>query len=106
MAIPQRNECIKPILKALSDGKAKTQKEVETIVASILNLSNEELQHLLPSKIQTVIADRISWAISHMHKADLLIKIDSRGYYKITDAGLKALNENMHDAWKQEPSKA
>jgi predicted transcriptional regulator len=41
-----------------------------------------------------------------MQKADLLVKVDNRGYYKITDTGLKALNDNMHDAWKQEPSKA
>lgn len=106
MTIPYRHECVKPVLKAFSDGKAKVQKEVETIVASILNLSNEELEHLLPSKTQTIIADRVSWAISHMEKADLLVKVDNRGYYKITDSGLKALNDNMHDAWKLEISKA
>jgi len=106
MTIPYRHECIKPVLKAFSDGKAKAQKEVETIVASILNLSNEELAHLLPSKIQTVISDRVSWAISHMQKSDLLVKVDNRGYYKITSTGLKALNDNMHNAWKLEPSKA
>jgi restriction endonuclease Mrr len=64
MAIPQRNECIKPVLKAFEDGRPKTQKEVETIIAANLKLSNEELEHLLPSKTQTIIADRISWAIS------------------------------------------
>ena len=106
MTIPYRHECMKPVLKAFSDGKAKAQKEVETIVASILNLSNEELAHLLPSKTQTIIADRVSWAISYMQKADLLIKVNNNGYYKITNSGLKALNDNMHDAWKQEPSKA
>ncbi|MDD5021701.1 MAG: winged helix-turn-helix domain-containing protein [Endomicrobiaceae bacterium] len=105
MTIPYRHECMKPVLKAFADGKAKVQKEVETIVASILNLSNEELEHLLPSKVQTVIADRVSWAISHMQKADLLVKVDNRGCYKITDTGLKVLNDNMHDAWKLETPK-
>jgi DNA-binding PadR family transcriptional regulator len=41
-----------------------------------------------------------------MHKKELIIKVGTRGLYKITDSGLKALNDNMHDAWKQEPSKA
>jgi restriction endonuclease Mrr len=100
MTIPYRHECMKPVLKAFSDGKAKAQKEVETIVASILNLSNEDLEHLLPSKVQTVIADRVSWAISHMQKADLLVKVGTRGLYKITSSGLKALSDNISDIWK------
>jgi len=91
---------MKPVLKAFEDGKARVQKEVENIVADILKLSTEDLQHLLPSKTQTIIADRVSWAMSYMQKADLLVKVGTKGLYKITSAGLKALNDTMPEALK------
>lgn len=100
MTIPYRHECMKPVLKAFEDGRPKTQKEVETIIATNLKLSNEDLEHLLPSKTQTIIADRISWAISQMQRATLLVKVGTRGLYKITSSGLKALTDNVSDIWK------
>ena len=100
MLKPKRKESVKPVLEAFADGKAKTQKQIEAIVGDILRLTSKDLQNLLPRKIPAVITNRVSWAMSYMHKKELIVKVGTRGLYKITDSGLKALTRNTSDEWK------
>lgn len=61
--------------------------EIYSAMAKIFNISKEEQQKLLPSGIQTIFKNRVSWA-----KQDLfwcgLISRENRGIYKITESGL------------------
>lgn len=100
MLKPKRKECVKPVIEAFSDGKAKTQKQIEDVVGPILRLTSKDLQNLLPSKIPAVITDRVSWAMSYLQKKEFIIKVGTKGLYKITDSGLKALIRNVSDEWK------
>lgn len=96
----KRKECVKPVLEAFSDGKAKTQVQIEAVVGPILRLSSKDLQNLLPSKISAVITDRILWAMSYLQKKEFIVKVGTKGLYKITASGLKALARNTSDEWK------
>jgi restriction system protein len=91
MAIPQYQEFMNPVLEAFADGTPKVHPVVESYVAPILNLSKKDLQELLPSETQTIVRNRVSWAIYYMYRAGLLEKV-KRGTYKITDSGKRTLS--------------
>ena len=96
----KRKECVKTVLETFSDGTAKTQKQIEDVVGNILRLTSKDLQNLLPRKIPAVITDRVSWAMSYLQKKEFIIKVGTKGLYKITDSGQKALIRNVSDEWK------
>ena len=96
----KRKECVKPVLEAFSDGKAKTQVQIEAVVGPILRLTSKDLQNLLPRKIPAVITNRVSWAMSYLQKKEFIVKVGTKGLYKITDSGLKALTRNVSNEWK------
>jgi len=100
MLKPERKESVKPVLEAFADGKAKTQKQIEAIVGDILRVTSKDLQNLLPRKIPAVITNRVSWAMSYLQKKEFIVKVGTKGLYKITDSGLKALTRNVSEDWK------
>lgn len=91
MAIPQYQEFMNPVLEAFSDSLPKDHPAVETYVTPILNLSEKDLQELLPSGTQTIVRNRVSWAIYYMYRAGLLERV-KRGTYKITPSGQNVLS--------------
>lgn len=94
MPIPQYQEFMNPALEAFADKKIKGIREVEKDVISVLKLSNEDITQLLPSETQTIVSNRVNWAVYYMYRAGLLERA-KRGYYKITPIGLKTINDKI-----------
>ena len=54
------------------------------------NLTEDERKELLPSGTQPIFDNRVGWASTYLKKARLL-ESKKRGYFQITDKGLKVL---------------
>lgn len=91
--IPNYQECMLPLLQLLNDKQIHTSKECVAELSAILNLTEEEKSELLPSGKQTIISNRISWARFYLEKAGL-VKVVSRGKYRITQEGINLLSEH------------
>lgn len=106
MAIPDFQSVMRPVLEAVSDGKAHSLSDVREAVKEAFGLSDEERKERLPSGNQTVINNRVGWARTYLNKAGLLT-IPERGMVQITDRGQDALingPERVSVAWlKQFP---
>jgi restriction system protein len=81
-----------PLLKYLSDVKEHHIRETIDALALQFGLTSEERKELLPSGQQYTFDNRIGWARTYMKKAGL-IESTRRGYFKITEKGLKVLDE-------------
>lgn len=92
MAIPTYHQFYSAIIELLSDGNTHTSSETIEHCADVFGLSDEERTAILPSKGQTVLANRVGWARIYLKKAGLIIS-PSRGKYTITDIGIKAWKE-------------
>ena len=90
MAVPKFFEFFEAFLKALSDEKVYTAKEVRQYIAEDMGLSDEDLAEMLPSKRQTTFYNRVAWARTYLDKAGL-ISTPSKGHYCITKEGKAAL---------------
>lgn len=82
-----------PILEVLSDGADWTTPGLREAVATRMRLSEEDLLHMLPSKTQTTVGNRIGWARSKMGKAGL-VESAGRGIVRITPAGVATLAQH------------
>ena len=92
MAIPDYQLLMLPLLGFLKDSQEHSSKEVIDYISKEYNLSEEDLLHPLPSGGR-VIDNRIGWARTYLKKAGL-VDYPKRGYVKITERGLKVLNQN------------
>jgi len=90
MAVPKFYEFFKAFLKAVQDGELHASKEVKTFLATEMNLSEDDLNEMLPSGKQSRFDNRIMWARTYLDKAGL-IETPVRGKYQITNEGKKAL---------------
>lgn len=90
MAIPKFFEFFEVFLRAIEDGELHAAKEVRHILASGMQLSEEDLVEMLPSGKQSKFDNRVMWARTYLNKAGL-IETPSRGKYRITNEGKKAL---------------
>ncbi|MGB4860939.1 MAG: restriction endonuclease [Tepidiformaceae bacterium] len=75
-----------PILQVLSDGSDWSRPALRDAVAAKLQLTDEDLQQLLPSGTQTTAGNRINWACHRLVKAELAASV-ARGVARITDEG-------------------
>lgn len=98
-----------PCLAALSDGSTRTRREMNTLAADIVGLSDEQRAVILGSG-QPMFANRIGWALSQLARVGALAR-PSRGVYEITAAGRHVLTqfpagvtENDMDALGEDPS--
>lgn len=91
--IPTYQEVMRPVLQKAEHGEVKLSTVVEDIGAD-LNLTDEELSEMLPSRKQTVIGNRIGWAKTYLVKAGLL-ESTKRGFFKITPLGIEALKSGQ-----------
>lgn len=92
MPIPPYDELTAPILQWLSGKKKAGIPEIRKAIGESLALSYEEKNRLLPSGNQTVLANRIAWAVGDLYQAGLLSR-PRRGVYQITEAGLSLAKE-------------
>lgn len=107
---------IRPTLEALEGEQLQTRQEILSFVKANCRLSQEALEATISSG-QTVLANRLGWAISTLVKSNWISR-PSKGVYQITTEGQKWLEANRttdltySDAhkifkryWQQKPSK-
>lgn len=77
------------VMECLSDGNCHTSKEIKIYCCEKLNISEEDKKQTISSG-QSVVYNRINWAITYLRKAKL-IESPKRGISKITERGKDAL---------------
>lgn len=95
MELPKYYELYKPFLKALSDEKVHTLKEIKDYITKLLNLNEELLLERLPSGKQTIYDNRIGWARTYLKKAGL-ISSPQRAHLQITVEGQALLASGVN----------
>jgi len=90
MAIPDYQTIMLPLLKKLSDGNAYPLKELIEILAREFQLSDDDLNELLPSGQSFMFSNRVGWARTYLKKAGL-IESPKRGIVSITPRGMDVL---------------
>lgn len=90
MAIPKFHEFMLPVLRLTADGKVHTASATMDQVADQMGLSGENRRERIPSGSQTVLYNRVTWAITYLVKAGLLER-PQRGRYRVTAFGLQVL---------------
>jgi restriction system protein len=93
MAIPDYQTLMTPIMRFIDDGNEHSLRETINEMAENFSLTVEERKELLPSGKQTVIANRVAWAVTYLRKTKLL-ENTKRGVFKITARGKKALADH------------
>lgn len=92
MAVPDFQAMMNPVLDIYTqNGSELRPRDIEKEVAERFNLTEEERNEMIPSNIETVLRNRVSWAVYYLFRAGLLER-PKRGYYRITDIGK---NENQ-----------
>lgn len=92
MAVPNYQDFMLPTLEVIADGQEHKNSDVVQYVAKILNLTDEDLQEMLPSGNQQIYYNRAGWARTYLKKAGL-IEYPSRGVMKITEIGKSVLEK-------------
>lgn len=93
MAVPDFQSIMLPLLKLIGDKKEHSMRESIEKLANEFDLTDEDRKALLPSGIQKVFDNRVNWSKTYLKKAGLL-ENKRRGYFNITDEGLKVLEQN------------
>ena len=91
--IPNRYECMFPLLQYLSDGKIRSLKECTEYISSYFNLLEKEKSQLQPNGRKTIVYDETGWAKCNLEETGFLETV-TRGKYKITDEGILFLEKN------------
>jgi restriction system protein len=92
MAIPDFQAVMLPILIITADKQEHSISELIELVSKQFKLTEEEKASLLPSGTQYRFDNRIHWAITYLSKAGLVDRT-GRGIIRISDIGIKALDE-------------
>jgi len=86
MAVPDFQSFFKPLLDLAADGKEHTLKETREVLTQNMNLSESDLNEILPSGSQKKFDNRVAWAKSYFVQAKIL-ESPQRGVYRITKRG-------------------
>jgi restriction system protein len=90
VTIPGFQDLTLPVLEEITRrGETRTNDLVQAM-ADRFNLTTEERTTLLPSGRQTVIANRVHWAIAYLSKA-ILLERTRRAHYRIAERGQQVL---------------
>lgn len=90
MPIPSFQEITLPFLQLCADGDIHTMSPLRKKIAQHFQLTEAEETELLPSGLQTRLANRVAWAKVHLERAGLLNTLQ-RGHFQITDRGRQVL---------------
>ena len=90
MAVPKYHELYGSFLRALQDGEIHTVKEIRESIAAELEMTNEDLEEMLPSGKQSLFSNRVGWAKTYLKKAGL-IESSARARFALTEEGQKVL---------------
>lgn len=91
--IPDFQSIMLPLLSILADGEEHSNMETNQRLSQFFYLTDSELNEYLPSGTQKTFTNRVSWAKSHLKRADFT-ETSKRGYIKITETGKKFLQNN------------
>lgn len=91
MTIPNYQQAMVPVLRALQTQGLKHRRELSGLVAEHFELSEAERTALLPSGKMTVIMSRVGWALAYLKQARL-VESPRRGSYQITDRGRQVIS--------------
>ena len=92
MTIPDYQSIMLPLLSFAGDQREHSLRETIDTLGDEFSLSESERHELLPSGRQATFDNRVGWARTYLKKAGLL-ESTRRGYYQITDRGIKVLND-------------
>jgi restriction system protein len=93
MPIPDYQTLMLPVLKLAAEQELTNKACVERL-ADQFSLVLEERTQLLPSGKQTIIANRVHWAVTYLTKAGLLDR-PKRGAFVATNRGKHILGQNL-----------
>src|SRR5690606_11177960 len=91
MAVPDYQTIMLPLLKQLDNGHVFSLKDLTAMLAEEFQLTEEDLNELLPSGQSFVFSNRVGWARTYLKKAGL-VDSPKRGQVYITSKGLELLN--------------
>lgn len=91
MAVPDFQTFLQPVLARIAERRWRAPDLIARI-AEDFALSPEDRAALLPSGRQSVLANRVHWALTYLVQAGL-VQRPARGEYEITDAGRALLAE-------------
>lgn len=92
MAIPKFQEITLPILKLAADGEVWSLADAREELAKHFQLTEEELEQLLPSGRQARFANRVAWAKVYLERGGLLSS-PKRAHFQITERGREVLQD-------------
>ncbi len=84
---------MRPVLAFIAAGEEHQIKNVISFLADQLHLTDEDRATMLPSGKQSLLANRVHWAITYLAKAGALERT-RRSHIRVTDRGLRLLKEN------------
>jgi restriction system protein len=93
VAIPDYQEIMLPLLKQTADGEVHTVRALKQPIATLFHLSEDELNHMLPSGEQGTFHNRLSWARTYLLHAGLLERV-RRGHFRISPRGREIVASN------------
>jgi len=94
MSIPHSEDMFVPMLRLVKDEKEHFIRDVVNDLAKEFNVSEEELEIMLPSGNNKLFQNRVAWTKSHLVFAGFLVGT-KRGFFKITAEGLNVLSKNV-----------
>jgi restriction endonuclease Mrr len=92
VAVPDFQSLMRPCLTVHQDRQSHTPTDLRDRLATQLRISDEDRAVMLPSGRQSLFANRVAWAVTHMAQAGLLDR-PARGVTQITDRGIEVLNQ-------------
>lgn len=93
MPVPDFQTIMLPLLKIFSDQKEYSIPEMIESLTHAFDLTDEEINEVLPSGKETRFHNRIGWARTYLAKAKL-VETSRRAHYQITERGVKILQQN------------
>lgn len=90
--IPDYQTLMLPVLKSCAQGEVVTS-HIIVALGEEFQLSQNEMEELLPSGKQTTFSNRVHWAKGYLKQAGLL-KYTARSHFIITEEGKKVLSGN------------
>lgn len=91
--LPSYQDVMLPVLEAIAAGHERID-SLLPLIQTRFELSDEQMEELLPSGKQATISNRAHWARNYMKHAGLVAPL-RRGHYHATDAGRQLLAENL-----------
>lgn len=90
MAVPDFQTLMRPLLEEVADGREHSIKDLRARLATRFDLTQEDLEEMLPSGRAKTFANRVGWASTYLFRTNLLAR-PRRSTYVITDRGREVL---------------